>query len=243
MAPGGVAGVECGGTPFKVVVRLRTPVALYGWPWIAFDGLVAHLAARKRDPDGFRVLSGGPRVAPLEEVAPTVPLDRVGPIYTASVSFFDTGLRWKTTIYKRFYAAEEVYTGSGRRRRIETAKGEFRSWMVGLVLIPARTVTFYARGDPDAVRELLGGLYAVGHKRAAGYGVVDRVEVIETSEDYSIIGPDGRLTRPVPVDMLDYFEGEAFVGTYRPPYWDRRNTALLAAPGARARLKREYMCG
>lgn len=241
MEADGLGGpVTCEHPPLRITVRLRTPAALYGWPWIMLDGLLAHLAARRRSPDGYRVLPSQ-RVLPLEELVGELPLDRAGPVYRASASFFGDAEPALFTIYKRF-DTKRLDVFRVRRRRIETAKGPFRSWRVNLLVMPSRTVVFYARGDPDEIRRLLEALPAVGHKRVAGFGIVDSVTVEETGEDCSL-ACRGVATRPLPVSMLESYEGRLYVGTYRPPYWDRTRTTLLVAPGARVRLRGEYTCG
>lgn len=240
MEADGLGGpVTCDYPPLRITVRLRTPAALYGWPWIALDGLLAHLQARARDPDGYRTLPTS-TVLPLDRVAGRLPLDRAGPVYRASISFFETGEPALYTIYKRF-DTRHLDVHRTRRRRIETARGPFRSWRINLLVMPGRTVVFHARGEPDEIRRLLEALPAVGHKRVAGFGVVDSVTVEEAGEDCSL-ACRGVATRPIPVGMAESFEGRVYVGTYRPPYWDRTRTTLLIAPGARVRLRGEYTC-
>ena len=233
---------RCTGEPFRLVVELATPAALYGWPWVMLDGLIAHLALRERAPDRFRTLPTS-RVYSLAELlgGEPLPLEQAGPVLAGSAWAPDAGARGYDVVFKRFprgWLPEHRLRG-----RVSTAKGELRDWRVGLVLVPARRVVFYGRGDPRAVERLVSrGLAALGARRASGYGLVRSVRVERTGEDWSLVGPDGRAARPLPVEMLEWHEGPLFYGVPSPPYWDRRRVTLMAAPGARVRLRREYAC-
>lgn len=240
---GGEPPVECSGTPMTVRVRLRTPMALYGWPWIAFDGLVAHIQLRSLDPDWYRTLPSLQGEPPRRTPREGMPLDRQGYVYAASVSMYEARALGRATIVKMPPADATVALATRRRRRVETASGELRRWLVGLLIVPTDTVVFHARGDPREVERLLRAVYNIGHKRAAGYGAIASIEVEESDVDRSVVDEHGRATRPIPLWMLsDYEKDKVYMGTYKPPYWDKRVVAPLAAPGSKVKLKNEYNC-
>jgi len=219
--------------PIRVTFFMRTPVALT-YPWIFFDGVLAHLLWRQLDPEEFRVLPSKVVDQRIEAILERLPLERTGQVFHASASVFDTESRYVSYIYKRF-CERYLNFEKVKRRKLERGKGFFRVFRIGLVVVPARTVTFYAKGEPSRIEELLQGLPALGKKHAAGFGFISRFEVEEVGEDWSLV-KDGIAMRPLPVSMLSSYS-DAVMMAYRPPYWSKRNVALCAPPGARVELK------
>jgi len=221
--------------PLRVTLRMRTPVAL-NYPWIFFDGLLAHLLWRMLEPEEYRALPSKVLDERLRAVLDLLPLERTGPVFHASASVFDTESRYVAYIYKRFCERYLDYERV-KRKRLERGRGFFRDFRIGLVVVPARTVTFYAKGEASKIEELLHGLPALGKKRADGFGFVSGFEVEEVEEDWSLVR-DGVAMRPLPVGMLAW-RSDAVMMAYRPPYWSKRNITLCAPPGAQVRLRSE----
>lgn len=223
--------------PLEIAFRMQTPVCLT-YPWIHFDALVAHLIQRKLDSHAYRSLPSK-RVVNVVERCP-IPLKKTAEIYHASISFFDVNDAYTTTIYKRFC---EKYLDLKRikKRKIDRARGYFRDFMINLVYIPARRVTFYACGDPSQLEELLQALPGLGKKVAIGFGFVKDFRIKETDRDYSIV-KDGKATRPIPLQLVDS-ASEIVSMAYKPPYWAKENVGACVPPNAHVKLKEVIYSG
>jgi CRISPR type IV-associated protein Csf3 len=221
-------------TPLKITFRMRTPVCLT-YPFIHFDAILAHLIQRKNDTIGYRSLPSKKVVTRYGDL--TMPLMSQGNgkeyIFNASISFFDIKDAYSTTIYKRFC---ERYLNLRRikKKRIDRARGHFKDYMINLVYIPARKVTFYAMGNAEEIDELLKGLPGLGKKIAIGYGFIKSYEIEEIDHNYSIL-KDGRAMRAIPVSFLKSTSDVAQLA-YKSPYWASENTAMCAPPGAYVKL-------
>lgn len=213
--------------PLKITFHMMTPISL-GHPWMHFDGLLMHLKAREALGEDYYVLpSKDPKELGVE--IPVAKLERNGfQVYRASVSFFDVDVLAVTTIYKRFY---EKDAGTLIARKIDLARGLYRSYMMRLPYIPARRVYFYAYGDPGEIDRLLSALEGLGKKVSIGFGRFREYVIEEVDEDASVVY-NGVAMRPIPAAMLRYAD-RAMMLAYKPPYWDKRNVALCAPPGAR----------
>jgi len=217
-------------TPLKITFFMRTPICLT-YPFIHFDALLAHLTLRRKDPLGYRCLPSKKVVKSCGDTP--LPLKKHHSIYHASISFFDTSDAYTTTIYKRF-CERYLNLRKIKKKRIDKSRGLFKDYMISLVYIPARKVTFYACGNADEIKTLLQGLPALGKKTAIGYGFVKSFEIKEIDKDYSII-KDGKAMRAIPIKFLRSASDIARLA-YKAPYWASENTDLCATPGASVKL-------
>ncbi len=89
----------------------------------------------------------------------------------------------------------------------------------------ASVVEWTAEGDGDRVIELLQRVPAIGKRRNAGFGEVLSWH-IEQAEDDGVMGGDGRVLRPIPVETLGPGRAEVVAdAAWRPAYWNPRNRA------------------
>jgi hypothetical protein len=79
---------------------------------------------------------------------------------------------------------------------------------------------------------LAAGIAALGKKPAQGFGMVDRWEVEPWPEDWSEVGPEGRLMRAVYELPDGVLLGSAIPRIYgvRPPYWQKDNQERVWMP-------------
>lgn len=121
-------------------------------------------------------------------------------------------------------AAERYVDFKGRRGKVITAGGPYKSWRKPIVvkLIPA--VAWYCVGDADEIRGLLSHITHIGSRRGAGYGLVREWRVEPWAEDWSVYGPEGRLMRAIPDP------GGTETHAIRPPYWSPRNWRTCRVP-------------
>jgi len=213
---------------------MATPICL-GWPYIHFDGLLAHLQRRELAGQNYYTL-------PSKEVVRggtggSTPIDQLGPIWRGSVSFFQPEELHTMMIYKRFhtpYAAEMPW----KRKYIYRGSGPLRDWMIRLPYIPAETVTFYGHGNLQETLRLLSFLPGLGKKTVYGFGAFRSVEVEELQEDRSVVW-EGRAMRPIPLSMLEHAEETINCACY-PPYWDKHSVTECARPGSHVKLKARW---
>lgn len=220
--------------PLKIVFSLRYPVCLT-YPWVHFDGILAHLVNRKLRGDEYYILPA----KKVEKVmgSQQIPLKKTGMIYNGSVSVFDVNKIYITTIYKRF-SLEFFNIEKVNIKQLDLSRGFFKNFAVSLTYIPARKATFYACGDPDEIGGLLTGLTGIGKKRSIGYGAIKEFKIKEIKKDCSIV-KDGKAMRPIPVDMVEEAE-EIIAMTYKPPYWAGSYVYPCVPPGAKVKLKGAY---
>ncbi len=199
--------------PLKIVFHLRFPIAVT-FPWIAFDGLLAHLELRRRDPDAYWLL---PSKTPLN-LDIEIPVGKLKGVYRTSSSIFEPKKIFQETIYKRFETKGSLDI-SKKRKKVHINQGYFKNFMIALPYIPVEKVVFYAFGDRQRIIELLSLMPGLGKKIAIGYGEIDRFEVIETEKDYSLF-KGGLAMRPIPVDRVKRYKESALLA-YTFPYWDK----------------------
>jgi len=158
-----------------------------------------------------------------------MPLAQTWDVFHASVAWFDCQEASTTTIYKRF-CESQAHLLVTDRRKIDVSRGLYRAYAMRMPYVPARTATFYVRGNLTETLRLLSFLPGLGKKVAYGYGMYQSVSVEETDGDYSLV-KDGLAMRPLPATM--FHSSELMMLAYKPPYWDKRNVAPCLPPGAR----------
>lgn len=216
--------------PFYLVINLSAPVAL-NHPWIALDGLLAHLQLREVLGDDYYLL---PAKLPLGrflrgQTAGTLPLQRTAKLWHASVSHFEPDRIYLETIYKRF---EDKHVSGAKwiKSRIYQNMGYYRAHMLHEPYSAAHVCHFWGCGDIDAVARLLRHLVAIGNDTRIGFGAVRDWRLDAQDIDESIVR-QGRANRPIPITMLKRWEDEAMLA-WRPPYWAPECVARCAVPGS-----------
>ncbi len=120
---------------------------------------------------------------------------------------------------------------------ISDSVGQYRAYRIPSIIRTVKDglITFWAMGHKEEVQSLLDAIPAVGKKYAAGYGIVDRWEVEDCEEDYSLWHPTYGLMRPVEVgsseaDWLDLTGYPIMQYGVKPPYWKGKNMRLCHVP-------------
>lgn len=204
---------------------------MLGHPWLACDGIVAHLINREqRGQDYYTLLSKEPVSFTRFYRGAVMPFAQTRDVFHASVAWLDCNEASTATVYKRF-SEQQSHLIKTDRKTIDVSRGHFRAYAMVLPYVPARTATFYARGNLKETLRLLSFLPGLGKKVAYGYGMIKSVSVEETAEDYSLV-KDGVAMRPLPLD-LGFKSSELMMLAYRPPYWDKRLVRPCVPPGAR----------
>lgn len=215
--------------PFKVEVRLGTPLLL-AHPYIHGDSVLMALLMKRILGDEYYNL---PAKSPLPvHKLLSLPLKQTSEVYHASVSQFDTDLIKTETVYKRF-DEEHLHHVNTKIKKVRKGQGFYKDYMIKFPVVPTKTVTFYFNGNIVECKKIFDDLTALGKKTDIGYGIVRSVSIEPTPEDYSFV-KDGVCMRPLPSkDFM--FLGLPSISqrlAWRAPYWDKKNVAMCAAPGA-----------
>lgn len=218
---------------YRARIYLMTPlITTIGFTM--FDGLLAHLEARRQLGDDFYNLPTN-KLADLEL---DLPLRKLGSgrdwFYATSASIMPGGAVGVTRVRKR-----PVVDGPDRRR-VHLGKGRYKAYDIPFLYRSARYVDFLFEGDAEEVEHLLAHLFALGKKRAEGFGTVRGVSVEPVELASAIQLPDGRVTRPIPARYVDISRTGELYGCarlqplrFRPPYWAKRGVTLCTVPGER----------
>ncbi len=216
--------------------HLQTPILL-GHPWLAFDGIIAHLVNRElRGQDYWTLPSKEPVSQAFLYHGATMPIAQTRDVFHASVAWLNQNEAHVTTIYKRF-PEQYCHNLNTERKTIDIARGHFNAYAMHLPYVSATTATFYVRGNMQEVLRLVSYLPALGKKVAYGYGAIKSVSVEETEADYSLIKDDISM-RPLPLH-LGFDSEEKMVLTYKAPYWNKNEAKACVPPGAKVTWMRE----
>lgn len=136
-----------------------------------------------------------------------------------------------------FFNADKIGRLDMEKGIISDSIGQYRAYRMPNVIRTVKDgiITFWAMGHKDEVQSMLDTMVAVGKKSAAGYGLVDRWEVEECAEDYSLWHPTYGLMRPVEVGseeakILDLSSYPVMKFAVKPPYWKQKNMRLCHVP-------------
>jgi hypothetical protein len=171
---------------------------------------------------------------PMVEV--DVPLERsaCGRVWLCSFAIFESELHEVRHVHRRFPIAEAQMMAGPKCRAINIAAGVNRSYRIPTRVTHASgdAVTWYARGDETAVRELLSRVTHLGKRRGAGRGPVASWEVrpCDGWEGFPVLY-EGRPLRSLPVDWPGVSPGaQRGHQVLAPPYWVHRNAELCVVP-------------
>lgn len=114
----------------------------------------------------------------------------------------------------------------GRRGKVITGEGRYKSYHMPTFLRHALWVSWYVVGEREEIEALLARVTHVGKKTAQGNGRLSGWAVESWPEDWSETGPDGRPMRAVPAGPG---EGGVLYGV-RPSYWLAANQMMCRLP-------------
>lgn len=195
--------------PLKVTAYMQTGKIATTDLYLPLDSILAEAWMRKHYPE--RMAGSQSSISPDDFIVPELPLERrgEGDDWYWACSFACGEPRQEEIVYwhKRFDQAlgEQYVDFRGRRGKIDTRSGGYKSYRMPLVTYLVPRLEWYAVGDADGIRELLRDVTHIGKKRAQGYGRVARWSVEDYPEDLSHL-------RALPDS------GGEEMGI-RPPYW------------------------
>lgn len=206
--------------PLRITARLMGPIVVSDPP-VHLDALLTMAVARRegRPPvcapiDVLRAM----RESPIE-----LPLARsvCGRFYLATRMLGETEAHQLRYVQRRFPVSQVIARGSAKR--LARSAGEHKDFRSAIQVAHVTEPTWYAVGDADAVRGMLGWITGLGRRRAVGHGAVISwtVELCESwGAGFPVLDVEGRPLRNVPLDVPGLAEDvEVRIGRVAPPYW------------------------
>ena len=201
-------------------------------PFFPLDSILAAEWIRRRYPGEF--YNPPPPGSKQGWIEADLPLERRGQgakwYYACSFNQTKPVQEYIYYWHRRFDDHFERYIDfKGRRGKVDERAGKYKAYRMPLNILLLPYLEWYAVGDINAVQELCSTVIALGKKPAQGLGIVERWEVLSWPQDWSEVGPDGRLMRAV-FDLPPGAQGKIDFRGFRPPYWHRENQAEVWVP-------------
>ena len=215
--------------PLEINLKVTPPIYLNN-PFIHLDSLISYLCLREALDDLFYNL-------PTEKTINTseldLPIKQTNGVYHASIGIYGENIRlYRDKLYKRF-TDKQTYklTKKQQKGKIKINQGHFKDFMINMPMLITNEITFYANADKKEMTRLLKHLTHIGKKTSIGSGRVNKINIKETSEDYSFF-KDNKIMRTIPVSFkLPIIQGMTFQkATYKPPYWDSTKATMCIVP-------------
>ena len=120
-----------------------------------------------------------------------------------------------------------------RKAKFSTSEGAEKSYDLPLFIRLTPRIDWFCVGDKTGILDLLQYATGLGKKRSLGFGQVAEWKVTSIKDDWSII-KDGKLTKPLPVDLAYELGVTTFhnmmIWGWRPPAWLERNKVMCMMP-------------
>lgn len=214
--------------PIRVVAQMREPIVTTG-DAIHLDGILAWCA-----------YAAHPERDSLPPMTSTACLDFALPLATwrfgADWGWCASAAQWpvdtvRSTEHVRRKPPEREYIQRTAAKTYDYGVGPAKAVNKPIPMAFARTLHWYALGDPDRVRELLGHMTHIGKLMAHGHGAVMRWVVDTVDADWSI-ERDGALMRRMPAGWAG--RPMTHRGALRAPYHHRTRVRDAVGPDASA---------
>lgn len=225
--------------PIIITAYLRCGVV--SDPWLPLDGVLLYEVARRQTGGGPDAsLPGTGTLRAISAPTPKLPLLKVhdDQYWYYACSFAEWGQPYaegRDYWNKRNDVDKFLDMLSRDVHRLDVGSGRYKSYHMPVFYRVAPWVRWWAIGEIDAIRDLLGGILALGKKRAYGWGRVIRWTVDETDQDRSLwVGPIPQRAIPVTHLAGHHWQGHAEPRTmqwsFRPPYYESANFATCYMP-------------
>lgn len=213
--------------PLQIRAWLRSPVVSDAS--LPIDGVIYAMKHRQMLGAETLTISGAPVHAQAFSGC-TLPLMRVnehGPQWFYAASF----AQWPDVIVEgkdhwncRLDTKHLDLVDFGKlKARVDIGAGAYKSHHMPIFYRHALHVDWYVMGIESELAELLIHCTHLGKKTSQGWGRVAQWEINRQTEDWSVLGPGGRLMRAIPAER-------GVLTGFRPSYWEPRNQATCEAP-------------
>jgi hypothetical protein len=215
--------------PFKVVVELETPVCLGAETFWTLDA-VCHGIIEDFVQLG---LADG-------ELMDRIPLKQEEGLFLASKAMFKSDIETSLTKIGGIRPVRDMHDPEAfleRKRqtfaKVLTTRGPHKALLSRYTMIAARSVSWLAVGDPEAVVALIHNAGSIGALRKDGHGRIADVSY-EVADDIDPLVSDGKPLRPIPRhhEAFSRVTQDAMIMTaaWRPSYFDIANRGVCAVP-------------
>lgn len=205
----------------KVTAVLSTPIILSPDAHLTLDSVLHHILMERNGQNEDMAIKD-------------MPLEKCGSVFAASAAFFPCEAYYSQKI--RVAALRGDNDAGSDRFKPNAGRGKDKSYgpfqvvrnthEVGNCMdkyqsIVTPRVFWYANGDADHIKELLSGIVGLGRRCTSGHGQIDRILIEMTDNDYSLVLPDGRPARPIPIDEWTGIKDDLRIETVSciPPYY------------------------
>lgn len=216
--------------PLRVEASLVSRVVMPVEGSIHLDGLLMAAVARRDALPPLMTQGDVLTAKPLE-----IPIARSEccRYYLASTSFGEVRARETRYIQRRFPLQEAIAMGGASLKRVATNAGACKAFRIPVEAVHVPQLTWWAVGDAEEVRELLGWVTRVGRRRAVGEGEVRDWTVVELDDvwpGFPVLTEDGRPLRNLPLEHAGIGEHTPRFARLVPPYWSRVDEEACACP-------------
>lgn len=137
-----------------------------------------------------------------------------------------------------FFASDKMKYLNMKKGLISDSVGAYRAYRNPLVIrvVQDAKIEFYCKGTKPKVEELLKCIPSLVKKPSMGWGAVEKWDVEEVEEDYSLFHPEYGLMRPIPVEDaakypdFDFSKYPVMLYGVKPPYWKPCNARPCYIP-------------
>lgn len=218
-------------TTYKITFQIRNgKIAFTDIP--TFDALLAYCYFKEYHDQPIQELS----YDKLIDFTP-MPIEKQNGVFLASQMFWqdkENTVEYNSIWRKKWDNKHDHLSDFGKKKRqVQIARGEYKSYEVPIVVKLIDEVWFYFVSDKvEEVKQLLSHLKGIGKKNSTGFGLIESYTIVEVEDDS--VNFENDVLRPIPIEHLTDTQKqtafkEAYCG-YQPPYWDSRNMTLCAVP-------------
>lgn len=224
--------------PLEIRIKLGSPVML-SYPWINLDGLISHLLAQRILKEVYYQLPSGKVINSMSMLPIPIKKFKFNDdfLFYSSVSRFSNPIFSKDTIYKKIAPKDLEYLKS-RKQKFDNVRGDFKQHAITFIQNNSPECVFYCNGDKKKIENLLLTLDCLGKKRSLGKGRVLSIKINVIEQDFSLVHPEFRVNRPIPLEFLkplglERLQDDSAISilAYKIPYWNKNNHKLCIAPG------------
>lgn len=222
---------------FTAIAYMRTPIAAVD-P-IILDSIITAAKTKEILQDEFYA---GANVygtkAEIDEMLGKI-LDKKSGVYCTSIGLGESREFVGNWVKRWDDKNDDIVDFKKGKVRVDVATGHLKNYHMPIVLKSYDAVVFYVRGDMEEIKRLLEShIYYLGKKGSQGYGQINKWELIEMDEDYSVWKGNEPM-RPIPIsECEEYIEekmrGNEYLDTRLypliPPYWRNDNVETCVMP-------------
>lgn len=222
--------------PLKITAIMQDGRVAGTEPWFPLDGILAAAWMRKQHPEVMYL----PITDYNNIIVADLPFEKRGSgdnwywacSFNTAKPLGEYIMHW----HKRFDDDLEQYIDfAGKRGRIDTKSGKYKSYRMPLVVQLFDRLEWYAFGDQQMVLELCQTITHIGKKSSQGLGAVDYWTVESWPDDWSECR-DGAVSRAIPAEYglpAGVEEANIVQCGLRPPYWLYTNKHVCYMPASK----------